>query len=241
MVRGAPVLAALLVSSASVAQQGASSVPALLPGETLLQVAAQAVIRAVPDRATLSTSVIADGATTETARRKLAELTERMVAAVRVTGVADAAMRTEALRVAPRFKRASDGEETDVVLGYRAETRLTIRLRDVALTARVFDGLAAAGATGIDGPRFSFGDDAPLKARARAAAVASAQAQAADYARPFGLHVARVLRISERRAEMPMGEDIVVTGSRRNGQMPLVLPGEQDITADVWVDYALVR
>lgn len=241
MVRYAPALAAVLVASAAAAQQGTPPLPALLPSETLLQVAAQGVIHAVPDQATLSTSVIADGSTPEAARRKIAEVTERMVAAVRAAGVADGAMRTEALRVAPRFKRNPSGEESDVVLGYRAETRLTIRLRDLALTTRVFDGLAAAGATGIDGPRFSFSDDTPLKARARAAAVASAQAQAADYARPFGLHVARILRISERRADVPMGEDIVVTGSRRNGPMPPVLPGEQDITADVWIDYALAR
>ncbi len=111
----------------------------------------------------------------------------------------------------------------------------------MAMVARVYDALAGAGASGIDGPQFDFADDAPLKSRARAAAVAAAQAQAADYAKPFGLYVSRVLRISERTSFAENGQDIVVTASRANAASPPVLPGEQDVTADVWIDFVLTR
>ena len=229
------------VSIAGAQERGGEQTIALLPGETLLEVAAHGTIKAVPDVATLSTSVVSDGATAEAARVRNAEVAARLIAAARTAGIADGAMRTEALRVAPRFKPDKDGGDTDVIVGYRAQTRLKVRLQDVAMVSRVFDALSAVGATGIEGPEFAFSDDAPLKSRARAAAVAAAQAQADDYAKPFRLHVVRVLRISERGAAAYVGQDIVVTGNRRSKSSPPVLPGEQDVTADVWIDFALAR
>lgn len=237
-------LALLLCATASgaSAQQpnGVQTAP-LLASETLLQVSAHGTIKAVPDRATLSTNVVTDGSSTEQARVRNAEVAQRLIAAARSAGVPEAALRTEALRVGPRFKPDKDGDDTDVIIGYRAQTRLSIKLRDMAMVARVYDALAGAGASGIDGPQFDFADDAPLKSRARAAAVAAAQAQAADYATPFGLHVSRILRISERTSFAENGQDIVVTASRANAATPPVLPGEQDVTADVWIDFVLTR
>ena len=150
-------------------------------------------------------------------------------------------MRTEALRLVPRFKPGKDGDDTDLIIGYRATTRLSVKLREMALVSRVYDLMTGAGANGVDGPGFDFADDAPIKARARAAAVATAQEQAADYGKPFGLRISRVLRISERASFAENGQDIVVTASRRNTATPPVLPGEQDVTADVWIDFVLTR
>lgn len=67
-----------------------------------------------------------------------------------------------------------------------------------------------------------------------------AKATVSDYATPFGLHVERVLRISERSASTDSGQDIIVSAMQRGAATPL-LPGEQEVTADVWIDYALTR
>lgn len=243
-----PIAFALLASAtlAAAQQSGSPQASSLLPTETLLQVAAHGAVKAVPDVAAISTSVSSDGPNADAASGKTAETVDRMIAAVRAAGVPDSGMRTEGLQISQRFKQDKDGDDSDVVIGSRATTRLRITLRNVKLVSVVIDALASAGATSLNGPSFGFADDRLLKQRARAAAVDAAQGQASDYAQPFGLHVARVLRISERATSISGGEDIVVTASLQRlpaarNKTPPVFPGEQEVTADVWIDYALSR
>lgn len=146
---------------------------------------------------------------------------------------------TDNLAVGPRYRQDKDGDDTEEILGYRATNRLKIRLTDVAIAAAVVDALAEVGATNLSGPTFSFADETAIKARARAEAVRNAQRQAVDYATPFALEIARVVRISERSADIRGGDDIVVTGMRIRSTPPLQ-PGEQEVNVNVWVDYALV-
>lgn len=228
------LLAALVCAAAPATAQQA----ALQPNETLLEVQAEGSVRAVPDRAEIEAGVTSDGATAKAAFDANAVAAQKLIDALLGAGVDKADIRTRNLTVGARFAKDRDGDDTDQILGYRAGSRLGITIRDVAKASAVLDALTDAGAKELDGPTFSFADEAPLRKAARAKAVAAATEQADDYAKALGMRRTRVLRVSERGARSGAGGDIIVTARRRTGGTPL-LPGEQETSVTVWIDYAL--
>ena len=185
-----------------------SASPALVPGETLLEVASAGEAKAVPDTAEFSAAIVTDETTATSALAANASAAQRLVAAVTSAGIADRDVRTSDLAVRPRYKPDKDGDDSDEIVGYRATNRLTVRVRDVEAVPLLVDGLIAAGANDLSGPSFDFADAGPLRARARADAVSKGRKQAADYAAALGMKVGRVLRISERSARDASGSDM---------------------------------
>lgn len=235
MVRLRASLAIPVAMAGSASAQQA--VPLLAPGEALVQVSATGEVKGTPDIAMLAVGVSADAATSKAALAANAAKADRLVQALHAAGVADAAMKTSDLSVRPRHPTGKDGEEGDAIIGYRASNRLSLRV-PVDTAARVIDALGDAGASEIDGPTFAFADPDRLTGQARDAAVRQAQRRARDYADAFGLKTMRVVRVSERSADVDAASDIVVTGSRVSAP---VRPGEQAVRVTVWVDYAMTR
>ena len=233
------VIGALLAALA-LGQATPTAVPALMPGETLLEVSQEGEARAVPDIARIEAEVVGEGATSREALARAAEAAEAMIRTAARAGVASRDVRLEPVSVRPRFKLDGDGDETDQRIGFRAEAQARIGNVAVSVVPALLDALAQAGATELTGPYFGFADDRPLRARARGDAIAAANREAADYAAALNKKVGRIVRVSERSATAGGGgSDIVVTGSRRGGLLP-IQPGEQAIRATVWVDYTLV-
>lgn len=222
------------LSSVALAQQ---ATPILNPGEALVQVNATGEVRAVPDTAEMSASVTSDALDAKSALAANAVAARRLILALQAGSVAAKDLRTSDLSVRPRYRKAKDGDDTDGLVGYRASNRLMIR-SSAADAGRIVELLGTAGASEINGPRFSFADDATYTRRARAMAVRTAQRRASDYADAFGLKTLRVVRVSERHQEAEGGSDIVVTGSRVSST---IQPGEQTIGVTVWIDYAMAR
>lgn len=218
--------------------------PSLALDETLLEVSADGRVRGVPDVASFTSGVTSDADSAEAALAANAGTIARLIRAARDAGLAAGDLRSTELRVGPRYRQDSEGEDTDEVVGYRAISRLSVRVRPTTMASTVLGNLIRAGATELTGPAFSFDDDAPLIRAARLAAVKNAGTEAADYASALGKRIVRTLRVSERRALANGGDDIVVTGTRaRVSPSPLVPiePGEQEVNVTVWIDYALTR
>jgi uncharacterized protein YggE len=233
----AALFAASLPSSSHSDVSGGVGVGA---GETLLEVSATGRVKAVPDVAEISIGVTTDGGSAKIAMASNSAIAERLIAVARATGIPSAALRTESVSVHPVYRNDKDGDETDRVTGYSASNRLKVRVTDVSKAPDVVDALIGAGATNLEGPNFSFSDNVTQQRNARVAAVQAARAEADDYAAALGMHVARVVRVSERSSIGEGGSDIVVTGSLRGARAP-VQPGEQETTVTVWIDYALTR
>jgi uncharacterized protein len=210
----------------------------LQPGETLLEVEAQGIVRSTPDLATFSMEVASLGASSDAALQANARSADRLVSAALAAGASRGDLKTSDVRVAPRYRQDADGDDTDEVIGYRASERFEVRV-PVARAAAMLDALGKAGATEISGPAFSFRDDAPLIRSARAKAVGEANSRADDYGLALGLRRSRVIRVSERNARRLESADIVVTGARAGGAP--IIAGEQETTVTVWIDYALVK
>jgi uncharacterized protein YggE len=241
-VAAALALAGLAAPAAAIAQ---AVEIALRPGEVLLNVEGDGEDLSRPDVMTVRAGAITTGSTARAALEANNALANRLVEAVRSSGVEARDVRTANLSVRPRFnqddeERAERDGRRPQITGYIAQNSLELRLRNLAAAPQILDALFAAGANHVEGPSFTLSDPKPAQARARIAAIADAQAEAAAYAEGLGMRIARILRVSQRgNFNMEQGGDsIVVTGALRRGTP--VEPGEIRTAVRVWIDYAMV-
>ena len=213
----------------------------LAPGEVLLEVEGEGIERSRPDTMGVRAGVVTTGRTAKEALSANAERANRVLAAVRASGVEARDVQTADLSVSPQYARQADGEEDSVrrIVGYLARNSVSIQLRDLGRAAEIVNALFEAGANEVRGPHFYLADPEPALRRARALAVKQARLQADTYADALGMKVSRVLRVSERSDFFDDEQNtIVVTGSRI--QPAEIEPGEVETTVQVWIDYALV-
>jgi len=227
----AAAAAALIATSA----QAQTPVPQLAPGETLLEIEATGVDTGRPDLVTLYAGVSTQGSTAAEASRENAAVAQRILGVLRAQGVEARDMTTRDLRVEPLYADQNERTELPRLLGYRAENRVEVRLRDVATAPRTIDALIAAGANRVNGPIFSVSDRQPAIRAAEQDAVRRARQQAETYAASLGLRVVRIVSISERGGFDP---EIVVTGTLfRTGAS--IEQGETDTRVKIWAAFAL--
>ena len=238
-------LLALALSAAAAGIQPAAAQPrmsatVLQPGETLLEVQSLGESTGVPDRASVSVAVDTPGSTPAAALEANAAASARLAGAARAAGVEAAALRTSNLSVRPSYRQDRNGNDTEEVIGYRANSRFSLQKMPLPVAEKAVAGLIEAGATEVEGPDFAFADEAPLVRASRADAIRKAQQQAEDYAAALNMRVVRVLRVSERASSGGDGQEIIVTGARQRARvLPVLAPGEQAITTRVWIDFAL--
>jgi uncharacterized protein YggE len=241
-------LAAALALAGLPAGAGAQDVPiALAPGEVLLQVQAQGDHHVRPDMMTITAGVVTTAASARQAMSANSALATRLIDVVRSQGIDPRDAKTTELSVEPRLEELSDDAaeraERDGrgprILGYVANNKLELRLRDLAKAPDIIDALFSAGANTVNGPRFSLADPAPAERLARRAAVAAAREEADTYAEALGMRVSRVLRVTERgEFDWDAGDSITITGSRI--RRPNLGAGELTTRITVWIDYAMV-
>lgn len=189
-------LATALALAAPAADAQVQPVPAPLAADsTLLSINASGHASAAPDIARISAGVITQAADSQLAQRGNAERMQKVMAAIRAAGIADADVQTGSIQLHPQYRHSQN--EVPQISGYQASNTVNITVRDLGRLGRVLDALGSEGANQIDGPRFDIDRPEPLYRQARIAALAQARAQADTYARELGLRVRRVVSLGE--------------------------------------------
>jgi hypothetical protein len=228
------IAAALLLPGIASAQVAP---PAVSPGETLLEITATGRTTRVPDLATVRAGVVTEASTAAAAAADNATRMTRVVAALRAAGIASHDLSTAALQLQPRY--AETPGQPSRVTGYQATNTVSVRFRDIARAGAVLDALVAQGANQIDGPTFALADpDAALDV-ARADAIARARARADLYARAAGLHVGRLVSISENGEDRGGSPPVMFRLLAQAAPTTPVLAGETEVSATVAVRFAL--
>jgi len=209
--------------------------PAPLAG-TRLSVSATASVSRPPDLATIGAGVVTQASGAAAAMRDNAERMTATVAALKRAGIADRDIQTSALGLQPRYREADTGPRA--LVGYEASNRVTVRLHDTARIGPVLDALVAAGANQIDGPDFSVEHLDPALDQARTEALATARARAELYARAAGLHVARIVSLSED-GSGPVFRPMPMMAMARKAEATPVLAGEQTLSVTVNAEFEL--
>ena len=202
---------------------------------TRLDIAATGTVDRAPDMATVGAGVVTQAGTAGAALSANAQRMTATVAALKRAGVADRDIQTASLSLQPQYRYADN--QPPVLTGYQASNRVSVRLRDLARAGAVIDALVAAGANQIDGP--SFGIDKPEAAldEARTQALATARARAELYAKAAGLHVKRIVRISESEPAMPGPIRPMMAMAKRDATP--IEAGEQTLAVTLSVTFEL--
>jgi uncharacterized protein len=174
---GLILAAALCLPVAAAAQE---------PPPRTLNVSATATIEREPERATILLAVESQAGTAREASQRNAALMERVIAAIRQTGVPAEAIRTVSYELRPEYSRPERDAEPRIV-AYRAINMVQVRADPVARVGQVIDGALAAGANRVAGLNFELRNpeaarvdalrEAMGRARREAEAVAAAAGQ----------------------------------------------------------------
>jgi uncharacterized protein YggE len=192
------LIGALLVGVMSFATPAAAqqqpSISQAIEG-TRLDVTATGEVTRVPDVAIISAGVVTRAATATAAIRDASERMQRILAALKRAGVEDRDVQTGSIGLNPEYRYPEN--QAPQLVAYNASNQLTIKFRDISRAGKILDALVSEGANQISGPTLSIDKPEAALDEARAKAVASGRARAELYARSLGLHVVRIVSVSE--------------------------------------------
>jgi uncharacterized protein YggE len=241
----------MLALSAGLAQpalaQQVSPVPAIAQGHTLLTVSADGRSQRVPDLALFSAGVTTQGKSAGEALGANSAAMTRVIAALKRAGVADRDIQTSNLSINPVYsepRRLPDGtieRHAPEIVGYQVSNTVSVRQRKLGDYGQIIDTLVGAGANQVNGPNFQLDEPDAALDEARTEAMGKARARAELYARAAGLHVVRIVSISESGGyapPMPVMYRMAAEAAPAPPPPP-VAAGEVSLTANVTVQFEL--
>ena len=191
------ILAALALGAATVpaTAMGQSVAAAPVLAGTRLDISATGEVTRVPDLAIISAGVQTLQPTATGAIESNAARMERVRAALKRAGIADADIQTSSISLNPEYRYVEN--QPPRLTGYRATNSVNVKFRDLKRTGAILDALVAEGANQISGPNLTIDKPDQALDEARAKAISNGRARAQLYARALGMQVARLLSVSE--------------------------------------------
>ena len=218
------------------------------PDDTVLSISAEGHSTRTPDVASFSTGVASTGKTAAAAMAANAANMNRVIAALKAAGIADRDIQTSTLSLSPTYAERSqvvlNGQPQNLpprITGYTANNTVAIRQRKLAEVGRVIDALVVAGANEISGPDFAVDQPDAALDEARTNAMKAARARAEIYAAAAGMHVGRIISISEGGGYMPQPKLMMARAAMADMAAPTpVAAGEVSLSVNVSVQFRLV-
>jgi uncharacterized protein YggE len=191
---------------------------------------------ATPDELSLVLDVSTQAPAVRTALDSASQAMSKVRDKLLADGVAAADLQSTGLSVQPQYSQQSK------ITGYQVTESLTAELRHLATAGQAISDAVEAGgnAVRVDSASFDLTDQsAKLLAKARTAAVTDARTRAADDSAAAGLHLGKVLSISEADNEnLPRPMFRLDAPGAGAAAVPLE-PGTQQLTVSVIVSYEL--
>ena len=233
---GALALGALAWTAPVAAQQ--ALITQTIAG-TRLDVTATGEVTRVPDVAIISAGVVSRAATATAALQDSANRMSQVLAALKRAGVEERDIQTSSVNLNPEYRYPEN--QSPQLTGYSANNQLTIRFRDIRNSGKILDALVAVGANQINGPNLTVDKPEAALDEARANAVAIGRARAEQYARSLGLHVIRVVSVSESGgyAVPPAPPPVPMMMARGERDSTSIQPGEQKLQVNLAMTFEL--
>ena len=195
-------------------------------------------VRARPDTAFATLGVDNQAEKADQAQQENATRMAAVVEAIKKLSIPEADIQTSALDLQPIVEspRTPGGGQGRIV-GYRAVSRVTVRVRDISKVGPVLDETVRAGANVAGNIRFAIGDDAELRQQALKNASKDARTKADAIAAGLGVTISGVHSAAESSVfTTVMQDEIRAAVSAAPAPIP-VEPGEMTVTAQLRVVY----
>jgi len=160
-------------------------------------------VLATPDIGQFSFSVRAEAETAAAAQSQASAATDAVIAFLQESAIAETDIKTVSYNLWPQYQWVNNlicpagvdfcPEGERVQTGFVVEQSVSVKVRDLDMTAVVLAGVAEQGATNISGLSFVVDDIETLYVEAQALAIADAQTQAEELADKLGVRLGRVV------------------------------------------------
>jgi uncharacterized protein YggE len=210
---------------------GAAMAESLPPA---ISVVGEASVSVPPDLARIEGGVTSEARTARDASEANNVAMGKVLQALKGAGIEDKDLQTSRLSLQPQY--APNRPPPNVIVGYQASNRVTVRLRDVTKVAGVIDTLVGAGANEIGGVSFMVAAASKLLDEARSRAIADARRKAEIYAAAAGVTLGAPLSISEENAPNAVPYRRMTAGLAASAP---VAQGEETLSVSVNVTWAI--
>jgi uncharacterized protein YggE len=176
-----------------IAVQGGND-PASRPGQ--MTVTGLAKLDVSPDCADLTMTISDEDASPAIATRDAQAKEDAVVAKLRELGVGDRDLKLSSLALEPEYQPDTQSWQPWKLRGYRAQITITATTHDFAKIPTLMEAGAQAGVTNMSS-QFRRSDLDQLKKKVRDMAIAAAKDKADQTAHDLGIHLGRVISVSE--------------------------------------------
>lgn len=225
-------LAALLFASNAYAD-GAPEIPKLV-------LSAQGEVKAVPDQATLTLSVVTQKRQASEALQQNAKEMSDAVAALKAAGIETKDIQTSSVSIQPQYTYATNIPRR--LTGYEARNTITVTIRKIEKTGDILDKVVTLGINEVNGPYFGLADKSKAQDEARKQAMDKVRKLAALYEDGMGLKLGRIMQVNES-SSMPMPQMEMARGlmaAEAKAASTPVEAGELNVTAQVTVVWEIL-
>lgn len=198
-------------------------------------VSASGTVSVEPDQARITSGVTADGASAREALTNNTAAMQKVIAALKESGIDPKDIQTASFRVEPRYTRPIEGQAPKID-GYSVTNEVQVLVRDLDKLGDILDRLVTAGANQTAGLNFEVSKAETLLDEARQQAVANALRRAKLYAAAAGAAVSEVLTIVEGGGEGP--RPMVMARAMKAEAVPIER-GTETLEANVTITWAL--
>lgn len=214
---------------------GTSAYADTVPPPTI-SVTGEATISAPPDIARIEAGVTTDAKTAHDASNANNDAMGKVLLALKGAGISEKDYQTSQVSLQPQYSSNQSRPGPNVLTGYRATNRITIKVRDILKIASVIDAVVGAGANDLGGISFTVSNASKLLDDARSQAIGDARRKAEIYAKAAGVTLGAPVSISEegtpapvmyRRAAAPMAASAPIA------------PGEETLRVVVGVSWEI--
>ena len=234
------LFAALLIGAAmtpaAAVAQATPTVTQAISG-TRLDISATGEATRVPDVAIISAGVVTRASTATGALEQNAARMQRVMAALKRAGIAERDTQTSNISLNPEYRYVEN--QAPRLTGYTASNQLSVRFRDIRNTGAILDALVAEGANQINGPNLTIDKPEEALDEARTKALAVGRARAELYARALGMHVVRLLSVSESGGYAAPPPMPVMMEARAQAADTKIIPGEQKLQVTLGMVFEL--
>lgn len=205
----------------------------------MITVSGEGTVSVPPDLALVDGGVTSEAKTAREATEANNSAMAKVLAALKSAGIDDKDLQTSRLSLFPQYaQQTRPNGGPNVITGYRASNRVTIRVRDVTKVAATIDTLVTSGANEVGGINFIVTKASQLLDDARTQAIVDARRKAELYAKAAGVTLGSPINITEDGANPPPAPMMMRKASADFASAP-VAQGEEVLRVNVSVSWEI--
>lgn len=205
--------------------------------QSSFQVTGEGKATAVPDTADVVVGATQQSSTVEDAQNKVNLASQKIINDIKKLGIDEKDIKTDNYSVDPQY----DYSKGQTITGYSVTQQIEVKVKPIGKVNQVVDTATADGANIVQGASFTFSDELEQKLEdsARSMAIANAKDKANSLANAAGIHLGKVIDVSEGNGSnpVPVMNQALTMGTAEKSAPTNITPGQSTVDITVTLSY----